>query len=69
MDVDRSILIQFSRGVRHSRMLLAGIQANSDWTPIKAFGGDAFRFLSFLVCRPAGRHRIFEGDPKTTKRF
>lgn len=40
----------------HSRMSLAGIQANSDWTPMKTFGSDDFwdivaQILSFVIDR------------------
>jgi len=36
------------RRVRHSRMLLAGIQVNPDWTPIITLGGDALGYNNKL---------------------
>lgn len=42
---------------RHSRILLAGIQASSDWTSTKTFAGDAVKTI-FIAGRSLGHDCI-----------
>ena len=52
-----TVLMWRPHGRTHSRMFLAGIQANSDGTPIETFGGDKFgsrHHSDFSIPRVAG---------------